>query len=447
MSDLFSLSEISPETVADPTELPDGRKWRRATGRQSGSFQYSAPTRHLTIRLSDHQHTADRAFHRAHRGAVRKRVLWHKPYARPSQQSPQRCSEPAIDIVDLVHVCPLAAILAGLTGPDTAVEFANTSKFLHSHANAMKGRFTPPFAHKVYLLGGIGPEGRPLSSAEFYDTSTGRWAPLPPMASRRMLTTAAAIAGRVFVIGGLDRVDNFGLTQALRSVECFDVAACAWSTLPPMASPRCAAAATSLLDRVYVMGGQDGQFGESQASAEYYDTRTEAWVPLPPMANARSGATGAAYAGKVFAIGGLPGDEQGTLAAERYDLRTGMWGHVKAIESLRTSSAIGVFPGRVCLFGGVALGGSDIGQEMASAVCHNVTTSTVMPLLRMEGDARACAMAATVGTTVYVLGGTFQKHMLESVVCYDSVRDTWESLPSMQNTRIWAGVACLQQLP
>jgi len=446
MSDLFSLSDVFRETAADPTELPAGRKWRRATGRQSRSFQHSAPTRHLTVRLSDRQHPADRAFHRAHPGAARKRVPWHKPYARPPQQPPRRRSEPAIDIVDLVHVCPLAAILAGLAGPDAAAEFANTSKFLHSHANAMGG-FTPPFAHKVYLLGGIGPEGRPLSSAEIYDTSTGRWASLPPMASRRMLTSAATIAGRVFVIGGLDRVDNFGLTQALRSAECFDVAACAWSALPPMATPRCAAAATSLLDRVYVMGGQDSQFGESQASAEYYDTRTEAWVSLPPMANARSGATGAAYAGKVFAIGGLPDDEQGTLAAERYDLRTGAWGHVKAIESPRKSSAIGVFPGRVCLFGGVALGGSDIGQEVASAVCHNVTTSIVTPLLRMEGYARACAMATTVGTTVYVLGGTFQKHMLDSVVCYDSVRDTWKPLPPMQNTRIWAGVACLQQLP
>jgi hypothetical protein len=57
----------------------------------------------------------------------------------------------------------------------------------------------------LYVVGGMGQDGRDLRSAEVYDFEAGTWTDLPPLPDDRTILTTAVVGykGRVFVMGCL----------------------------------------------------------------------------------------------------------------------------------------------------------------------------------------------------------------------------------------------------
>merc|ERR1712232_971394 len=81
----------------------------------------------------------------------------------------------------------------------------------------------------IYVCGGIGVEGQPLSSAERYDLGAGTWTKLPPM-SRPFSDTAMLVVGRWLYVY---HDSNDGHTAW--PMQRFDVDACVWEQLPDFA--------------------------------------------------------------------------------------------------------------------------------------------------------------------------------------------------------------------
>jgi hypothetical protein len=110
------------------------------------------------------------------------------------------------------------------------------------------------------------------------------------------------------VIGGYSASDGW-----LSSVEALAADGSGWSHLPPMAAPRCYAAAALLPSgHVVVAGGRcgNGNAGIVQ-TVEQWDPATEAWGPLPPMSHPRRCAAGCMLpSGKFAVIGGKDGEGQ-----------------------------------------------------------------------------------------------------------------------------------------
>uniref|UniRef100_T1IUX1 Uncharacterized protein n=1 Tax=Strigamia maritima TaxID=126957 RepID=T1IUX1_STRMM len=73
-----------------------------------------------------------------------------------------------------------------------------------------------------------------------------------------------------------------------------------WSLIAPMNVQRSDASATTCLNKIYIMGGFNGQ--ECMNTAEVYDPEVNQWTMIAPMRNRRSGVSCIAYHSNIYAI-------------------------------------------------------------------------------------------------------------------------------------------------
>ena len=129
---------------------------------------------------------------------------------------------------------------------------------------------------KVLVTGGVG-EGLVAADATFVgDPATGRWEPVGPMHTSRVLHTATALSdGSVLIAGG---VSDFESTAA---AEVFNPDTKTWTRVGDLAGPVGGHTAVLLSDgRVLVSGGRStGATRES--GQQVYDPETESWTEPP----------------------------------------------------------------------------------------------------------------------------------------------------------------------
>ncbi|CAK9019509.1 Kelch domain-containing protein 8B [Durusdinium trenchii] len=133
----------------------------------------------------------------------------------------------------------------------------------------------------VYALGGIGRRGCSAATDRF-DLHRARWEALPPLASPRCDAAAVAKGSVVFLLGGTDR-----LGEACADVESLDVWSKAWRTGPSLLGPRHSGTATSTSDCLVLFGGSAVARGHLLADAvsppepECLSHRWDFWAALP----------------------------------------------------------------------------------------------------------------------------------------------------------------------
>lgn len=169
---------------------------------------------------------------------------------------------------------------------------------------------------KVYVLGGRNFTGQNpgvmVLTVDEYDPQTNTWTMRQAMmATGRTYHAAAAVNGRIFVVGG--RASD--LNQPLDSVEEYDPVADAWYSRSPMHTPRSFLAVAVVGGRIFALGG-DTSGGSTLSSVEEYDPLTDAWEDRTPMLLPRRDFGAATANGKVYAIG---------TGIEEYDPATDSW--------------------------------------------------------------------------------------------------------------------------
>jgi influenza virus NS1A-binding protein len=97
--------------------------------------------------------------------------------------------------------------------------------------------------NKIYAIGGYGGgDNACLSSAERYDTDTGKWELIAPMKEARRALTAVALPDGIYAIGG------YNGKEYINSVERYDPINNEWVTVKSMKHARCTLAAVASTD-------------------------------------------------------------------------------------------------------------------------------------------------------------------------------------------------------
>ena len=174
---------------------------------------------------------------------------------------------------------------------------------------------------KIYVLGGASiPEGSPLKALippgpvqqsdvnEIFDLDTQTWSKGKPLPTARNHMDAAAVDGKIYVIGG--RVlSSFSGGRSLNVFlnEAYDVATDTWQSKAPMPTPRSGTAKAVVNGRIHILGGEGwiGDLGGVFRSHEVYDPRTNTWSPAPPMLTPRHGFAAAETNGRIYAVSGV----------------------------------------------------------------------------------------------------------------------------------------------
>jgi peroxiredoxin len=147
-----------------------------------------------------------------------------------------------------------------------------------------------------------------LSTNDVYDPATDKWESRAPMAVPRNHAFAAAVNGKIYVIGG--RTGHGFILSATNTdvVEEYDPANDLWSAPKErMPTPRSGGGCGTDGRRIYVAGGEvtTKQLVGAFRGIEAYEPATNSWTTLPPMPMPRHGVAGAVIGNRFHLVSGM----------------------------------------------------------------------------------------------------------------------------------------------
>ncbi len=176
-------------------------------------------------------------------------------------------------------------------------------------------------AGKIYVIGGattvagskdpyftfFGPS-LVLTTNEVFDPATNKWESRKPMSVARNHAYAAAVNGKIYVIGG--RTGHAFILSATNTdvVEEYSPVSDVWSAPKErMPTPRSGGACDTDGRRIYVAGGEvtTKELVGAFRAVEAYEPATNSWISLPPMSMPRHGIAGAVIGNEFHLVSGM----------------------------------------------------------------------------------------------------------------------------------------------
>ncbi|KAG9342445.1 hypothetical protein JZ751_016447 [Albula glossodonta] len=164
-----------------------------------------------------------------------------------------------------------------------------------------------------------------LSTVERWDPQARQWSFVASMATPRSTVGVAVLNGKLYAVGGRDG------SSCLKSVECFDPHTNKWTGCAQMAKRRGGVGVATWNGFLYAIGGHDAP-ASSLASrlsdcVERYDPKTDTWTAVAPMSISRDAVGVCLLGDRLYAVGGYDGQIY-LNAVEAYDPQTNEWKQV-----------------------------------------------------------------------------------------------------------------------
>ena len=174
-------------------------------------------------------------------------------------------------------------------------------------------------AGDLWVIGGVDSQQRLVMTMQRFRTSAGTWDAPRPIPYPCVACAAAALAGRIYVIGGF-----VGLAPDNRPtvrVQIYDTATGMWSAGADLPAARYGLSAVAADGRIWALGGGDDRFVR-KPEVWSYNPAADAWTPKTPMRTGRKEfATAVGSDGRIYAIGGL----NSARSVEAYTVSTDSW--------------------------------------------------------------------------------------------------------------------------
>jgi tyrosinase-like protein/Kelch motif protein/kelch motif-containing protein len=175
------------------------------------------------------------------------------------------------------------------------------------------GGFVPPKDTQIPTGGAW----EPIADVWEYDPAADSWKSLGPMPTKRGAAVAVEVGGKIYVIGGATTVAGskdpyftfFGPSLVLTTNEVFDPATNKWESRRPMSVARNHAYAAAVNGKIYVIGGRTGHAFILSATntdvVEEYSPVSDMWsAPKERMPTARSGGAWGTDGRRIYVAGG-----------------------------------------------------------------------------------------------------------------------------------------------
>ena len=202
---------------------------------------------------------------------------------------------------------------------------------------------------KIYVLTGSAPGTQANGFAQEYDSTTGTWRDLPLMPSIASHPGAAAVGGKIYVVGGF--VANVHIGAVDRVFE-FDPASESWRAVAPLSAPRGSPAVVALNGRIHAIAGRDYDM-IMQTTHEVYDPTTDTWTLAAPIPEARDHTGVTVMDGKIHVFGGRAGATANRLGTHYvYDPEMDSWSEAAALPTPRSAGVSFTLDGRIVYAGG-----------------------------------------------------------------------------------------------
>ena len=272
----------------------------------------------------------------------------------------------------------------------------------------------------------------------------GAWTTGAPAPTKRTEVAVAAVEGKIYVVGGFNKPSlRNALDYAIsHSVEVYDPESNTWTTATPLPEGRHHAGIAVLNGKLYVIGG----FAQSLLSVwkavptvYQYDPVTAAWRELTHMPTARGALGVTVYRDRLYAIGGYDG-ERNTAVVEVYDPQSDIWSSAAPIPTPRDHLAVVTAGSRIYAIGGR----SDLDYHKNMGVVEKYDPETDQWQSRAKlPTARSGIAAGVIDDRIFVLGGESGQGTFATNEAYIPDADKWHALAPMPTPRHGLGAAAV----
>jgi N-acetylneuraminic acid mutarotase len=199
------------------------------------------------------------------------------------------------------------------------------------------GGFVPPKDTQIPTGGAW----EPIADVWEYDPAADSWKSLAPLPTKRGAAVAVEVGGKIYVIGGATTVAGskdpyftfFGPSLVLTTNEVFDPATNKWESRRPMSVARNHAYAAAVNGKIYVIGGRTGHAFILSATntdvVEEYSPVSDMWsAPKERMPTPRSGGAWGTDGRRIYVAGGEVTTKElvgAFRAVEAYEPATNSW--------------------------------------------------------------------------------------------------------------------------
>ena len=282
----------------------------------------------------------------------------------------------------------------------------------------------------------------PCTFGEGLTPHAGSWTTLAPAPSKRTEVAAAALGGKVYVVGGFNEPGLGNLTRLAVSdaLEEYDPAANRWATRAPLPKGLHHAAAASVGNRLYVVGGFTASLfslWQPVASVYAYQPATDAWVERAQMPTPRGALAVVEFEGKLFAIGGYDGNGN-SAAVEVYDPANNSWSTRSPLPTPRDHLAVAAVGQKIYAIGGRL--NRDYGRNLAVTESYDPASDRWARVADLPTP-RSGITAAVIHRKIFVLGGEAPEGTFRTNEVYLSETDRWEAMAPMPTGRHGLGSA------
>ncbi|XP_064440448.1 kelch-like protein 5 isoform X3 [Mirounga angustirostris] len=164
-----------------------------------------------------------------------------------------------------------------------------------------------------------------LNTVERWDPQARQWNFVATMSTPRSTVGVAVLSGKLYAVGGRDG------SSCLKSVECFDPHTNKWTLCAQMSKRRGGVGVTTWNGLLYAIGGHDAPASNltSRLSdcVERYDPKTDTWTAVASMSISRDAVGVCLLGDKLYAVGGYDGQTY-LNTVEAYDPQTNEWTQV-----------------------------------------------------------------------------------------------------------------------
>ena len=249
------------------------------------------------------------------------------------------------------------------------------------------------------------------------------WTSKASMNTARSSPAALSYDGQVFAIAGLAQDGT-----RLGTLEKYDPASNAWTTLLPMPTGRPGLAFVETGEMFYALGGEGSTSGRWAPEVEVYNPATNTWSSKNDWAVPRNDLAYGAINGKIYLAGGRTGYGGTVATCEEYDPASDSWSTKTDMPLSVLSPASGVIDGKLYVAGGQHKDSETHYELVDSLQIYDPVANTWSTGAPMPTAFNSCCGVVS-GNMFYVFGHASSGI---TVLAYDTETDTWETLS--QNT-------------
>ena len=132
--------------------------------------------------------------------------------------------------------------------------------------------------HHIYIMGGTEKENEEINGTtkvKKLDPSEDSWEEVAAMNEARHDAFGAAMNGKIYVAGGLQR--NGQICRALKTCEVYNPSTDEWQVIPSLTVPRHSASMVCFKGALYVIGGMKDSLKSRELSVEMFDSDANEW--------------------------------------------------------------------------------------------------------------------------------------------------------------------------